>query len=132
MRVKVAVILVVAFVGSIVLAVAQTASAVSYSKDIEPIFLAACGDCHSADKPKKGLDMSAGKGHAALVDRPSQEVKDAVLVKAGDPAASYLWAKLTHTASEGKGMPRTTFGSKKLPQDHLDLVERWIKDGAQP
>ena len=55
-----------------------------------------------------------------------------VLLKAGDPAASYLWQKLTHTASEGKGMPRTMFGAKKLPQEQLDVVERWIREGAKP
>jgi len=132
MRVRIALVMLVVLTGSIVFAVAQTGSPVSYARDVEPIFLAECSDCHSADKPKKGLDLSAGKGQGNLVDRPSQEVKEILLVKAGNAAGSYLWAKLNHTTSEGKGMPRTMFGSKKLPQEQLDLIERWIKDGAQP
>jgi mono/diheme cytochrome c family protein len=113
------------------LALAATVEAPSYARDVEPIFLAACGDCHGADKPKKGLDLSAGNGHAALVGRPSQEV-DMTLVKVGDPAGSYLWHKLTHTHTEGKGMPRGMFSESKLPQEQLDLVERWITAGARP
>jgi hypothetical protein len=132
MRTKAVVVVVVALAGCIALALAQTDSPLSYARDVEPIVLAECGDCHGAEKPKKGLDLSQGKGHAALVGRPSQELADTLLVKAGDPAASYLWAKLQHTTSEGKGMPRTMFGAKKLAPEQLDLVERWIRDGAQP
>ena len=29
-------------------------------------------------------------------------------------------------------MPRTMFGAKKLPQEQLDLIERWIREGAKP
>jgi hypothetical protein len=132
MRVKIAAVLLVAFTGSFLLAAGQSGSAPTYARDVEPIFLAECGDCHGAEKPKKGLDLSQGKGHAALVGRPSQEVADTLLVKPGDPTASYLWAKLQHTTSEGKGMPRTIFGAKKLAPEHLEVIERWIRDGAQP
>ncbi len=104
----------------------------SYAKDIEPIFVAACGDCHGDENPKKGLDLSQGHGLSNLLDRPSQEVKEMPLLKAGDPAGSYLWLKLTHTSTEGRGMPRTIFSSKNLPRAQLDLIERWIKEGAKP
>ena len=55
-----------------------------------------------------------------------------MLAKAGDPAGSYLWLKVTHTATQGKGMPRTLFGSKKLPQADLDLIQNWLIQGANP
>jgi mono/diheme cytochrome c family protein len=117
--------------GALAYAAAQE-SGLSYANDVEPVFLAECGDCHGAENPKKGLDLSQGRGLANMLDRPSQEIDGTLLLKAGDPAASYLWQKLTHAASEGKGMPRTMFGAKKLPQEQLDLVERWIKEGAKP
>jgi len=129
MHVRVATVVLVTFAAGLALAVTEDAP--SYTRAVEPLFLAACGDCHGADSPKKGLDLSQGKGHAALVDRPSQEV-DLPLVKAGDPAGSYLWHKLTHTQTEGKGMPRGMFSASKLPQEQLDLIERWIAAGAQP
>ncbi len=104
----------------------------SYAKDVEPIFLKHCGDCHGAENPKKGLDLSKGNGYADLVQHKSQEEPLMPLVKAGDPAGSYLWLKVSHTATEGRGMPRTFLGSKKLPQAELDTVRNWIIQGANP
>ncbi|MGE5235477.1 MAG: hypothetical protein ACM3O7_03895 [Acidobacteriota bacterium] len=132
MRLNVALTLIPLFAGAVALATEPAAPATSYARDIEPVFLKACGDCHGTDKPKKGLVLSAGRGFGDLVGKPSTEVPTMELVKPGEPDASYLWHKLTHTAKEGKGMPRTLFGSKRLPQADLDLVEQWIKDGAQP
>ncbi len=103
----------------------------SYAKDVEPVFVKRC-DCHGGNNPKKGLDLSLGKGYAALLQHKSEWEPLMQLVKAGDPAASYLWLKLSHTATEGRGMPRTLFGSKKLPQAELDTVRNWIVQGANP
>jgi cytochrome c553 len=120
----------------VVLGVAAAAAladnAVSYKSDIEPAFVKVCAECHGGDSPKKGLDLEPGKGYTQLTRNLSQEAPGVALVKPGDPAGSYLWLKLSHTAKEGRGMPRTLFGAKNLPQAQLDLVERWIKDGAQP
>jgi hypothetical protein len=116
-----------------VLAMAARAQApLSYATDAEPVVLKACADCHGGDSPKKGLDLSKGKGFERLVGVKSQEVPEMVLVKAGDPASSYLWLKVTHTATQGKGMPRTLFGAKKLPQAQLDVIKNWIIQGANP
>lgn len=132
MRVKPALLVVAVFAGAVAMAVAQIGAPLSYARDVEPIFVKECGECHGADNPKKGLDLSAGKGHAAMVGRPSKEVPDVVMVAAGDPVGSYLWQKLMHTSKEGKGMPRTIFGAKKLPQEQLDVIEKWITEGAKP
>ena len=102
----------------------------SYSRDIEPLFLAACGNCHGAERPKKGLDLSAGRGRAALVGVASRSEPQFVLVKAGDPDGSYLWKKLEHATAKGKGMPRTLFGASKLPADQLAVIRAWIAAGA--
>ncbi|HVN30805.1 MAG TPA: hypothetical protein VMT45_02360 [Thermoanaerobaculaceae bacterium] len=116
-----------------VLAVAARAQApLSYAGDVEPIIVKACAECHGGDNPKKGLDLSKGKGYERLVAVKSQEVPEMVLVKAGDPAGSFLWLKVTHTATQGKGMPRTLFGSKKLPESELDVIRNWIIQGANP
>jgi len=131
MRSKVALVLVPLFASALALA-AQEVAEISYKADVEPIFLAECNDCHGAKRPKKGLDLSAGVGYDTLVGKPANEVPDLLLVKPGDPDGSYLWHKLEHTATEGKGMPRTMFSSKKLSDDQLALIERWIAGGAKP
>ena len=104
----------------------------SYAKDIEPIFVKACANCHGGDSPKKGLDLSRGKGYADLTQHQSQESPLMALVKPGDPAGSYLWLKVSHTTSNGRGMPRTLFAAKKLPQAELDAIRDWIVQGAKP
>jgi mono/diheme cytochrome c family protein len=126
--------LAVAFVFAAALAYAAGSEpvAVSYAKDVEPLFIQECGKCHGADDPKKGLDLSLGRGYANLVGVASQEIPEIPRVKPGDLADSYLWQKLTHTSEKGKGMPRTLFSSKRLPQSQLDLIDRWIIQGAKP
>ena len=83
-------------------------------------------------QPEEGTRPLQGKGFERLVGVKSQEVPEMLLAKAGDPAGSYLWLKVTHTATQGKGMPRTLFGAKKLPQAELDVIQNWIIQGANP
>jgi mono/diheme cytochrome c family protein len=104
----------------------------SYATAVRPIFEKECGDCHGPKRPKKGLNLLGSDAVAAMLERPSQNEPQVVLVKAGDPAASYLWRKLAHTHAEGKGMPRGLFTASKLPQEQIDLVARWIQQGARP
>jgi hypothetical protein len=124
--------LVVLLVASVLAMAARAQAPLSYAKDVEPIIVKACSECHGGDSPKKGLDLSGGKGFEHLVGVKGQEVPEMLLVKAGDPAGSYLWLKVTHTATQGKGMPRTLFGAKKLPQAELDVIQNWIIQGANP
>ena len=126
-----AVMLLLVGIAAVAALAAVAAEPASYSSDVEAIFIDRCGDCHSGDDPKKGLDLSKGTGYTSLVNVKSQETGQ-LLVTPGEPEASYLWAKLTHTNREGKGMPRAIFGSKKLPQAQLDAIRAWIADGARP
>lgn len=116
----------------VVVAAVRAQTPPSYAKDVEPIVVKRCAECHGGDNPKKGLDLSKGKGFANLTQHKSQEEPLMALVKAGDPAGSYLWLKVSHTATEGRGMPRTLFGAKKLPQEQLDTIRNWIIQGANP
>jgi hypothetical protein len=131
MRAKMGVVLLAVLGGSIAL-VAEESTPISYAAQVEPILISECGDCHGAEKPKKGLDMSKGQGYAHLVGKPSNEVPELLLVKPGDPDGSYVWHKLEHKAEKGRGMPRTIFSSKMLPAAELEVIKRWIADGAKP
>ena len=104
----------------------------SYAADVEPVVLTKCVGCHTVEKPKNPLALDQGTGYEKLVGQPSRLEPDKVLVVPGDPGASYLWQKLMHTTKEGKGMPRTMFGSKKLPEEELEVFRRWIETGARP
>lgn len=108
------------------------ASSPSYAADIEPLFQKRCGNCHSVEEAKAHLVLAPGKGYGELVGKAAFQAPDLKRVQPGDAGASYLWQKLEHTAREGKGMPRTLFGSKKLPEKELALIKAWIEAGAQP
>lgn len=126
-------VVVTVFMAAVVLAAAVgSEQALSYSADVEPIFIKDCLRCHGSSSPKKGLDLSSGKGLAAMLDQPSVDVPGSMLLVAGDPEASVLWHKLEHSHSKGRGMPRTLFGARKLSQEELDLIRRWIEQGALP
>jgi len=105
---------------------------VSYERHLEPLVLAHCLGCHEADDPQAKLVLEEGQGYAQLVGRRSVQVQSMVLVEPGDSEASYLWLKLEHRAAEGKGMPRTPTGVKKLREAELELYRRWIEEGAKP
>lgn len=125
-------LLVVGVVLGVALALALGAEQpLSYARDVEPIFIKECVECHGVENPKKGLDLSAGTGLKAMLDVKSTMV-DMPMLKAGDPPGSFLWLKVTHTATQGKGMPRTLFGARKLPKEQLDLIQQWIIQGAKP
>lgn len=105
---------------------------VSYAEHLEPLIIKRCLGCHTAEKPEAKLVLERGRGYAQLVGRASQQIPSLQLVVPGDPGESYLWQKVDHTAGNGKGMPRTLIGSKRLPERELELIRRWIEDGAQP
>ena len=105
---------------------------VSYSMHLEPLIIAHCLSCHESEEAKAKLVLDPGLGYERLVGPRSIQVPEMALVAPGDPERSYLWLKLQHVAEEGKGMPRTPTGSKKLRESELELYRRWIEGGAKP
>jgi hypothetical protein len=106
--------------------------AVSYSAHLEPLVIAHCSNCHDSEEAKAKLVLDPGVGYERLVGPRSRQQPEIALVEPGDPERSYLWLKLQHVTEEGKGMPRTLTGSKKLRPIELDLYRRWIEGGAKP
>jgi hypothetical protein len=105
---------------------------VSYAQHLEPLVIARCLTCHTADQPEAELVLEIGTGYGQMVGRASTQVPELAIVTPGDVEASYLWRKLTHDVEIGRGMPRTVVGSIELPDDELELYRRWIADGAHP
>ena len=103
-----------------------------YSQAVQPIFDRECVRCHGPKEKKSKLDLSTGQSYKAIVGIPSREVPGTVLVKEGNPEESYLWLKLDHRSSEGDGMPKGLFFSKRLKQADLDAIRNWISSGAKP
>jgi len=100
------------------LGASQEKKSVSFEKDIQPIFKASCLSCHKPDKKKGKLDMST---YAELMKGGKQGAP----VKPGDPAKSLIVEMISGEEPE---MPEK---GDKLKPEQIDLITRWIKEGAK-
>ncbi len=97
---------------------AQDRKEVSFSKDLAPIFKENCLSCHKPDKKKGKLDMST---YADFMKGGKQGSP----VKAGDPARSLVVEMISGKEPE---MPEK---GEPLKPEQIDLISRWIKEGAK-
>ena len=101
---------------------AETAEAkkefVNFDEHVKPILQSKCFRCHSDDSKKGGLSLTSHA--AAMAGGGSGEV-----IKPGDPDGSRLLRVIMHT--EEPVMPPS---GDKLPDDQIDVIRRWIADGA--
>jgi WD40 repeat protein/mono/diheme cytochrome c family protein len=95
-------------------------AAISYDKQIRPIFQARCQGCHQPAKPSGGYVMTAFD--RMLVGGKSK----AVAIVPGNPGESNLVDQITPDGGEAE-MPR---GQKPLTAAEIELVKRWIGEGA--
>jgi Planctomycete cytochrome C len=102
-------------------ACARAADQVDFQKQIAPIFAAHCTKCHGEAKAqgKMRLDTVAGI-QAKLAAEPK-------LLVPGKPEQSELFRRITLPADNRKRMPK---GGDPLPQDAIELISKWIADGA--
>lgn len=114
-------------------AFAATAQAgdVQFARDVVPIFKTSCVMCHLPGNGPAGLALHPKGGYTNLVGVASTQ--SALLrVAPGQPDESYLYRKLvgTHAAAGGSG-ERMPFGDMKLGEEQIEVVRRWIADGAK-
>ncbi len=104
---------------------------VSFAAEIQPTFAASCAtaNCHAPPNPMLGIDLStAARSWATLVDQPSSEFAQLMRVASANAAESYLMYKLLGggPSYEGEIMPP----EGALPAAEIDLIRRWIDEGA--
>ncbi len=100
---------------------ADASRPVSFINDVAPILKEKCFGCHGAKNPKGKLDMTkyASFRKGGTKDDP---------IVPGHPDDSYLITALT--ATDKKRMPPKESGAP-LPQNQIELIERWIEQGAK-
>lgn len=92
------------------------------------VFAKSCvfSTCHKGSGAAAGLSLEAPV-YEKLVGVSSTNAPGRTLVIAGDTDNSYILEKLTSpTPQDGQQMPPTV----ALSEDSIDLVRRWIADGA--
>ena len=97
-----------------------SADGVSFARDIAPVLVEHCVDCHGERNPLPRLNMSTFAGLMAGGENDSP-------ITAGKPDESLLVQKLLGKA-EGKRMP---LNRPPLPSDVIAKIEKWIAGGAK-
>ena len=105
--------------------------AISFSGDVQPIINARCTDCHRPGGfgPDSGVVMllTSDRAYGDLVDQPSSQDGELVLVVPGDADASLLFQKVaSNDPPVGSRMP--LFGM--LTADEIAIIRDWIDQGA--
>src|SRR5262249_47473588 len=94
---------------------------VDFAKQVLPILQENCGKCHGETKGAAKLRM-----HTAAALKVKWDT-DPGLIMAGKPEESEVVKRITLPADDKKRMPK---GGAPLAKDKIDLIGRWIKEGA--
>jgi hypothetical protein len=96
------------------------AKPVDYSRDIKPILSNSCYACH-------GPDAARRKAHLRL-DQRTEAIKKAI--KPGDAANSPLFERIASDDPDEQ-MPPATSKKERLKPEQVELIRRWIDQGAK-
>lgn len=102
----------------------QLARALDYKRDIMPIFVEKCSDCHSTDseKVKAGLRFDDPDNFQKRMPK-----NDTVIP--GDWDASLLFITITRPQDNEDAMPPKDKG-EPLTKEEIRTVQKWITEGA--
>lgn len=99
-------------------------AAISFSRDIQPIFDRSCTNCHGGSA---GLFLDEGESYANLVNvQATKGCTSEMRVQPGKAEASVLFKRISGTAC-GTQMPKK---GSPLSVEEIDTIRRWIDAGA--
>lgn len=99
------------------------------------VFDSSCSSdsCHSSVGRAGGMVLEDGYSWDALIDQPTSNRAAAAhgmkRIWPGDPARSYLLAKLTNNLAAGEGFPMP-YNAAPLDRATIEVLEAWIAAGA--
>ena len=96
----------------------KQAQGVGFAKDVAPILKVGCGTCHDAKNKKGRLELTS-------YDTLKKGGKSGASFVAGDPDKSLLVKEISGDKPE---MPKK---GDPLKKDQVDLIAKWIKEGAK-
>lgn len=106
------------------------AEPVSFAREIAPTLRTQCATCHMTGDEPGGMKLYPSAAYQSLVQVPSAS-SPLQRVAPGSPQQSYLLHKLqgTHLDVNGSGV-QMPFGQPPLSEETLQLIRRWIEQGA--
>jgi len=106
----------------------QMPDTISYNFNIRPILSDKCYKCHGPDAGKRqaGLRLDVPESaYKALKDNPNAHI-----LVPGSPEMSELFRRIS-TNDTSDIMPPANSNLKRLSQHEVDLIKKWIKQGAK-
>ena len=100
----------------------QSASAVDFAREIQPLIESACLNCHNEKKAEGGLRLDTRKG--ALTGGDNGEA-----IVPGRPADSPFYALTILAADDDEVMPPEKEGP--LAKSQIERLKKWIAEGAK-
>lgn len=95
---------------------------VDFTRDIRPLLSNSCFACHGPDEAERQADLR--------LDTREGAIDDAEAIVPGDAEASLLLERITSTDPDEQ-MPPSASSQPALSEEQIDLVRRWIDDGAE-
>ncbi len=105
---------------SLVLSTNLDAATIDFARDIEPILIKRCSECHGPDQQKSNLRLDSRA--AALKAGKS----GSLALVAGQPDASELMKRITSTDNDEVMPPK----GGRLTENEVVTMRQWIADGA--
>lgn len=96
--------------------------AVSFSRDVLPLFTGSCAVCHVGERTS-GVALGS---YQQVITSVGEQYGERVVIP-GDAGASILIDKLGPSPRFGERMPR---GRAPLAPDQIALIRAWIDEGA--
>ena len=113
-----------ALAGTALLCGCSSKREVSFAKDVEPILVKNCKECHvpgGSGLEKTGLDLTS-------YDTLMMGTRFGPIVKAGDPLTSALVMLVEGRADPSLRMPH---GKSALPDTDIAKIHAWVEQGAK-
>jgi hypothetical protein len=107
-------------------AVDSTPDVVIFNRDIRPILSDRCYPCHGPDKANRKTNMHFDTEEGAFTALNS----GGFAIVRGDPSKSVMLQRVS-SDNQGFRMPPAYMGYAKLPDHEIDLIRRWIAQGAK-
>ena len=99
---------------------------VSFHSDIQPILNERCIQCHGTQNPAANVVLTS---YDSVMAATITKWKKPIVV-AGNPSESWLFLR-TGTTQPHFRMPPDTLSIMPLTEEQIDLIGRWILEGAK-
>lgn len=111
--------------GCLLVAAVDADEAIEFSREIRPIFADHCLHCHGPDAKKRQADLRLDELASATSERSGKQA-----IAPGKPERSTLLERVQSDDPDVQ-MPPADAGQRRLTAGEIDLLRRWIAQGAK-